>query len=151
MYLNGLWSALKGGSPPSPHPEDFPNDHYTRPRHSRRRTNGSSADHRNHNQPRSKPTATLLCGLLKMPPLFNLIRIGVFGEFIPPPLLCLRFAHRSCSMCCSRTVTVLLWTVIVLAIAIHFEGILLTNDLSECSTLTFSMDHMRNVKLTCLL
>jgi len=41
-----------------------------------------------------------------MPPLFNLIRIGVF-------------------------VTVLLWTIIVLAIAIHFQGVLLTNDLTR--------------------
>ena len=29
----------------------------------------------------------------------------------------------------------LLWTIIVLAIAIHFNGILTTNDLSECLTL----------------
>ena len=29
----------------------------------------------------------------------------------------------------------LLWTIIVLAIAIHFHGILTTNDLSECLTL----------------
>jgi len=41
-----------------------------------------------------------------MPPLFNLIRIGVFA-------------------------TVLLWTIIVLAIAIHFNGILTTNDLTR--------------------
>jgi len=107
MYLNGVWSALKGGrSPPPPHPDDLPNDYYTRPRHSRRRTNGSSGDHRTHDQPRSNSSSTVLCGLFKMPPLFNLIRIGVF-------------------------VTVLLWTLIVLAIAIHFHGILLTNDLTR--------------------
>jgi len=107
MYLNDVWSALKGGRPPSsPHPDDFPNDHYTRPRHSRRRTNGPSGDHRTHNQHRSNSSSTVLCGLLKMPPLFNLIRIGVF-------------------------VTVLLWTLIVLAIAIHFQGLLLTNDLTR--------------------
>jgi hypothetical protein len=41
-----------------------------------------------------------------MPPLFNLIRIGVF-------------------------IAVLLWTIIVLAIAIHFHGILTTNDLTR--------------------
>jgi len=107
MYLNGLWSALKGDrSPPSPHPDDFPNDHYTRPRHSRRRTNGSSGAHRVDNQPRSNSSAIVLCGVFKMPPLFNLIRIGVF-------------------------VTVLLWTIIVLAVAIHFQGILTTNDLTR--------------------
>jgi hypothetical protein len=107
MHLNDVWSALKGGtSPPSPHPDDSPSDHYTRPRHSRRRTNGSSGSHRVDNQPRSKSSTTALCGIFRMPPLFNLIRIGVF-------------------------VTVLLWTVIVLAISIHFHGILLTNDLTR--------------------
>lgn len=108
MHLSGVWSALKGGkSPPSPHPDDFPNDHYTRPRHSRRRTNGSSGAHRvDNNPPRSNSSRTVFCGLFRMPPLFNLIRIGVF-------------------------VTVLLWTIIVLAIAIHFQGILLTNDLTR--------------------
>lgn len=107
MHLNGVWSALKGGrSPPSPPPDDFPNDHYTRPRHSRRRTNGSSGAHRVDNQPQPRSSTTVVCGLFRMPPLFNLIRIGVF-------------------------VAVLLWTIIVLAIAIHFHGILLTNDLTR--------------------
>jgi hypothetical protein len=152
MYLNGLWSALRGGrTSPSPHPDDFPNDHYTRPRHSRRRTNGSSGDHRAHNKPRSNSSATVLCGLFKMPPLFNLIRIGVFGEFILPfPPRCARRLLIACySICRSWTVTVLLWTIIVLAISIHFQGILLTNDLSACLALVFSMGQMRNVKLTC--
>jgi len=110
MHLSGVWAALRGGtSPPPPHPDDisaFPNDHYTRPRHSRRRTNGSSGVHLVTNQPRSNSSATVLCGMFKMPPLFNLIRIGVF-------------------------ITVLLWTIIVLTIAIHFNGILATNDLTR--------------------
>lgn len=107
MHLSGVWSALKGGTaPPSPHPDDLPNDHYTRPRHSRRRTNGSSGAHRVDTKSRSKSSATMLRGLFKMPPLFNLIRIGIFA-------------------------TVLLWTIIVLAIAIHFHTILLTNDLTR--------------------
>ena len=83
MHLSGAWSAVKGGRPPPPphldDPSYFPNDHYTRPRHSRRRTNGSSGAHRVNNQPRSDPPATRLCGVFKMPPLFNLIRIGIFG------------------------------------------------------------------------
>ena len=41
----------------------------------------------------------------------------------------------------------LLWTVIVLAIAIHFHGILLTNDLSECLTLGSGVGSMRDVRL----
>jgi hypothetical protein len=107
MHLNGVLAAMKGGrsSSPPPHP-DFPNDHYTRPRHSRRRTNNSSGVHQVDNQPRSNSSATLLCGVFRMPPLFNLIRIGIF-------------------------LTVLLWTVIVLALAIHFHGILTTNDLTR--------------------
>ena len=59
------------------------------------------------------------------------------------------FSHRLYSTPRSRTVTVLLWTLIVLGIAIHFQGILLTNDLSERLTPVFSMGHLRNVKLTC--
>ena len=89
MHLSGVWAALRGGtSSPSPHPDDpsvSPHDHYTRPRHSRRRTNGSSGVHRVNNQPRSNSSPTVLCGLFKMPPLFNLIRIGVFGAFLPSP------------------------------------------------------------------
>jgi hypothetical protein len=107
MHLSGVWPALRGAqSPPSPPPEDDPNDHYTRPRHSRRRTNGSSGAHLVDNQPRSHSSTIVLCGFFRMPPVFNLIRIGVF-------------------------VAVLLWTVIVLAIAIHFHGLLLTNDLTR--------------------
>jgi len=108
MHLSGVWAALRrGSSSPPPHPDyDSPNDHYTRPRHSRRRTNGSSGDYRVDNQSRSNSYATVLCGMFRMPPLFNLIRIGVF-------------------------VTVLLWTIIVLAIAIHFHGVLTTNDLTR--------------------
>ena len=151
MYLNGVWSALKGDRSPPPHPDDFPNDHYTRPHHSRRRTNGSSGNHRALDQPRSNSSAPVLCGLFKMPPLFNLIRIGVFGQFVSFLLRssCSWFAHRRYYICRSRTVTVLLWTVIVLAISIHFQGILLTNDLSECSTPVFSMGRFGNVTLTC--
>jgi len=111
MHLSGLWAAVRGGTSPSspPHPDDLPappNDHYTRPRHSRRRTNGSSGVHRVDNQPRSNSSTTILCGVFKMPPVFNLIRIGVF-------------------------VAVLLWTLIVLAIAVHFNGVLTTNDLTR--------------------
>ena len=90
MHLSGVWAALQGGrSPPPPHPDahpDFPNDHYTRPRHSRRRTNNSSGAHRAGTQPRSNSSATLLCGVFRMPPLFNLIRIGVFSASFSPYL-----------------------------------------------------------------
>jgi hypothetical protein len=47
-----------------------------------------------------------------------------------------------------RIATVLLWTIIVLAIAIHFNGILTTNDLSECSTLGFGVDSAWNLTFT---
>jgi hypothetical protein len=110
MHLSGRWPVLRGGtSPLPPHPDnisDSPDDRYTRPRHSRRRTNGSSGVHLVDSQPRSNSSATVLCGMFRMPPLFNLIRIGIL-------------------------VTVLLWTIIVLAIAIHFHGILTTNDLTR--------------------
>ena len=97
MHLSGVWTALKGGSsPPPPHPDDLPNDHYTRPRHSRRRTNNSSGVHRPDNQPRSNSSATVLCGIFKMPPLFNLIRIGVFGVFFFPIFLWSLFVYRLC-------------------------------------------------------
>jgi hypothetical protein len=46
---------------------------------------------------------------------------------------------------------VLLWTVIVLALAIHFHGILTTNDLSECFVLGPSVGGMGDVTLTPLL
>ena len=42
----------------------------------------------------------------------------------------------------------LLWTIIVLAIAIHFHGILTTNDLSECLTVGFGVGSIQDVKLT---
>lgn len=42
----------------------------------------------------------------------------------------------------------LLWTLIVLAIAIHFHGVLTTNDLSECLTLGFGVGSLGDVKLT---
>ena len=42
----------------------------------------------------------------------------------------------------------LLWTLIVLAIAIHFHGILTTNDLSECLTLGPGVASLGDVKLT---
>lgn len=66
----------------------------------------------------------------------------------PSLLLFLRswFAHRRFFVC--RIVTVLLWTTIVLAIAIHFNGILTTNDLSECLKLGSGVGSMRDVKLT---
>ena len=137
MHLSGVWAAMQGGrSPPPPHPDDhpdFPNDHYTRPRHSRRRTNGSSGVHRTDNQHRSNSSSTLLCGVFKMPPLFNLIRIGVFSMSFSPSLSYRRGLLITVILC--LLVAVLLWTIIVLAIAIHFNGILTTNDLSECLTL----------------
>ena len=43
----------------------------------------------------------------------------------------------------------LLWTIIVLAIAVHFNGVLVTNDLSECLSLGFGVGFIRDVKLTC--
>ena len=103
MHLSGLWAAMQGGrSPPPPHPDD----HYTRPRHSRRRTNGSSGVHRTDNQHRSNSSTTLLCGVFKMPPLFNLIRIGVFGmsfsSCLPmvvvylSPLFCMSLLNSRC-------------------------------------------------------
>jgi len=46
---------------------------------------------------------------------------------------------------------VLLWTIIVLAVAVHFNGILTTNDLSECLTLGSGVGSLRDVKLTTLL
>lgn len=49
-------------------------------------------------------------------------------------------------MRCVWAVTVLLWTVIVLALAIHFHGILLTNDLSECLTLASGVGSMKERK-----
>ena len=42
----------------------------------------------------------------------------------------------------------LLWTIIVLAIAVHFNGLLTTNDLSECLTLGSGVGHTRDVRLT---
>ena len=42
----------------------------------------------------------------------------------------------------------LLWTIIVLAIAIHFNGILTTDDLSECLTLGSGVGSVWNVRLT---
>ena len=42
----------------------------------------------------------------------------------------------------------LLWTIIVLALAIHFHGILTTNDLSECFVLGPSVGGMWDVTLT---
>ena len=52
----------------------------------------------------------------------------------------------SCVVC--WVVAVLLWTLIVLAIAIHFNGILTTNDLSECLTLGPGAGSLGDVKLT---
>lgn len=57
------------------------------------------------------------------------------------------FAHHHRFACCCRIVAVLLWTIIVLAIAVHFNGILTTNDLSECLTLGSGV-YTQNVKLT---
>jgi hypothetical protein len=155
MHLSSVWATLKGGtSSPPPHPDDSshsPNDHYTRPRHSRRRTNGSSGVHRVRSQSRSNSSATLLCGVFKMPPLFNLIRIGVFSVSLSPTL---SPSVRGLLTVVSRVVriaAVLLWTIIVLAIAIHFHGILTTNDLSECLTLGSGVGSLWDVKLTPLL
>ena len=64
------------------------------------------------------------------------------------PSLPLPSSARSLLAVFRRIVTVLLWTIIVLAIAIHFNGILTTNDLSECLTLEFGMASLRDVKLT---
>ena len=69
------------------------------------------------------PPSILCCGVLRfrMPSKFNIFRFCIYGEF----LFGVRISttHRAAAL-------VLVWTIVCLAIAVHFQNVLLSSDLS---------------------
>lgn len=77
----------------------------------------------------AKRARSVHAALPRMHLLFNVLRALIFGASIPTskPF----FAHK-------ETVVILAWSVIVLAIAIHFQLVLVSSELSESSLYSFS-------------
>ncbi len=80
------------------------------------------------NTPARRPFFASLFSLPRMPPVFNIVRVCVYGEYH-----LLISENESTDNSSLNPVAVLVWTIVCLAIAAHFLSILQASDLSECT------------------
>ena len=68
-----------------------------------------------------------------MPSVFNIVRVVLYGEFAIQPVCTVN--GRLTGRWVTGTAVVLVWTIICLAIAVHFQSLLVSSDLSEYTLL----------------